>query len=740
MIGLVRRQFQRVHERESTRPDLGRGTRAAFAVTVPLVAYAAGWLPLNVTFVVFAAQSVAIVDVRGAYSLRLGLLLAMTVVLAAASTLGGAVSTSVVASVLGAALVAMGGGVWRHVTPDYGAPLAISSTLLFLISVNAPPAATFSEHHGLGALAGGLWGVFLQVANWPINPQHPLRRATSDSWVAVADLFASLALPDATARTERVREQENVLRTTLDHTYAALAAARATPLRTRLEEMNLAAARLATRVVALNTALESLLTTREGAAFSASLQPVLTSLTNTSRSIAIALVSRQPGHLALCEVRIQRLANLLRVIAEQELPPLITLHGGAQLRSILKQIEQHLPHVITGLRSTVDRAGEREAFSLELFDLDTWTLRPLASSINLNRRPDPALIRFTARLTVLMMAGVAAFKYLNLPNGYWLPLTIVIVLQPDYGSTRQRAAQRVGGTLAGSVFASLLLWLYLPFSALTAVLAVMIFGFGYFLKRQYAVAVFFITVAVVLLTETHGHVGVSFTVERLASTIAGGALALTAALFFWPVWERDRLRPILLKAIEANRAFLRLVATRLAEGGSYDDAAIAAKRHAEATNSAVFASLQRMMGDPRNQRHGLEQIAAFANGNQRITRAITVLSLQLVRNAPLRSSALEAGFQQLDRTFEDLPTQLSPQPLGTSAIVPTLALPNLLIPPQDASVDETARRENDVLVQQVRIATELRAMVLATRPSDDSSAMTLSATSEMEQTDRAAPA
>ena len=130
MIGALRDEFRQFVEREAARPDLSRGTRAAFAVAVPLALQSAGWLPLNITFVVFAAQSVAIVDVRGAYTLRLGVLLAMTAILVGASTLGGAVSTNLMASVLAAGFISICGGLWRHVMPDYGAPLAISSTLL----------------------------------------------------------------------------------------------------------------------------------------------------------------------------------------------------------------------------------------------------------------------------------------------------------------------------------------------------------------------------------------------------------------------------------------------------------------------------------------------------------------------------------------------------------------------------------------------------------------------------------
>src|SRR5690606_32421002 len=121
MIRFSRDALRRIRERESMRPDLGRATRLVFAVTVPLLLSTAGWLPWTITIVVFAAQHVATLDVRGAYTLRLGLLLAMTAILVGAATLGESISTSLIASVLGAALIAINSGVWRHLTPEYGA-------------------------------------------------------------------------------------------------------------------------------------------------------------------------------------------------------------------------------------------------------------------------------------------------------------------------------------------------------------------------------------------------------------------------------------------------------------------------------------------------------------------------------------------------------------------------------------------------------------------------------------------
>ena len=708
-------RLDRFAERESLQPDLGRAIRATVAFMVPLVLAATGWLPIEVSFVALAAQNIALVDVRGDYRLRLALLLAMTAVFFGAAALGTLASGNLFAAVAATAFMALCGGLWRHLSSDYGMSLSISSTLVFLLALNLPAGTAVIGSHAAAALIGGLWGVALQVANWPFRPQHPLRRTVSDSWLAVADLFEAMTPGESSGdagRAQKMQRLEAALRTTLDKSYAALASSRPGPLRQRLEALNLAAARLATRVVALNTALESLMTEPAFASLAPALQPVLAALTNTSRTVALAVVSRQPSHLATADVRLRRATNLLRVLQARGTAQIHVAAGMAQLVEILRQVEQQIPAIHDALRATVDRADERAAFSLELFDLHTLTLRPLASALNLSHRVDPALVRFVVRTAILTMFGVVVFKTCALPHGYWLPFTVVVVLQPDYGSTRQRVAQRTLGTLVGSILGSLLLWLHLPFAAIMTAAAATMFAFGYYVKRNYALGVFYVTLFIVLLTEAGGPVTVAFTVERLASTLAGGALALLAAMFFWPVWERDRFPPILAGALRANRDYLHLLGARLASGGSYDAEAIAAKRRAEATNSAVFSSLQRIVGDPKNRQEGIEKAAALANGNQRLTRTLSVLALHLTPGAPLRRPELDHFGKIADDALESL--AIAVERTAPVAVGPALTALENFSPSASAT---SVPQEQWVFAQLTRAGTELAAMLLVIQDS-----------------------
>lgn len=100
------------------------------------------------------------------------------------------------------------------------------------------------------------------------------------------------------------------------------------------------------------------------------------------------------------------------------------------------------------------------------------------------------LIRYTLRVALLLMMSVAAYKWFDIPHGYWIALTVLVVLQPDYGATRRKAGQRLAGTLAGSAFGSLLLWVKIPIGVLVLFASLAAFGFAYFFRSRYSFAVF----------------------------------------------------------------------------------------------------------------------------------------------------------------------------------------------------------------------------------------------------------
>jgi uncharacterized membrane protein YccC len=622
------------------KPDLARATRATAGIIVPLLLAETGQIPLHVIFAAIAAQNIAMADVRGSYSLRLAILSSGALLLGLAAALGSISSQHLWMALLVAAMMAIVAGGLRHLSADYGPPLAAPMVFLFLMASAARPGHEEVLSHMLSTWAGGALGIILQMALWPFRPQHPLRRITAECWQEAANLVGILTddcWSNATLKNDAVAAQQTRLRETLDRTLVTLNAAESKRMRllvARLKELHLVSARFATQALALDTAMETRGMNHGLAEAAGAFQPVFQSLENMARSVAITIVSRQPSHLTALDVRLRRLTNLLGAARTGVIARASSLPHGKHLVDILGQIERLVPGIKSAVRETIDRASERGAFSLELLDLHTWRLGSLQAALNLTPRIDRALMRFILRLGTLLVLSVFVYKWFAIPHGYWLGLTLVVVMQPDYGSTRQRVAERVLGTLLGSLLASGLLFLKLPHAVLLAAAALTAFLFALFLKRRYDVAVVFLTLMVVLLTETGGPGSWQLTLERLACTLAGGASALLAAHFFWPAWEKDRFQPLMSEALLASRDYIRLLCRRLREGTGRGPELIPAKRHLETANSEVFASLRRMYAEPKNQADILQDAAAMANGNVRLTRVLNLLLLHLANNPP----------------------------------------------------------------------------------------------------------
>ena len=143
-------------------------------------------------------------------------------------------------------------------------------------------------------------------------------------------------------------------------------------------------------------------------------------------------------------------------------------------------------------------------------------------------RSSPVL-RHAVRLATATAAGIAVARFADVPHGYWIPLTVVMVLRPETAHTYTRCVGRVGGNVIGIVVASALILLLHPTGLTAVVLAVVFLGLGYavsgfgYLALSAAVAA-----AIVFLIDIDGTAGTSAVGDRLLATLIGGGLAVLA--------------------------------------------------------------------------------------------------------------------------------------------------------------------------------------------------------------------
>ncbi len=115
-----------------------------------------------------------------------------------------------------------------------------------------------------------------------------------------------------------------------------------------------------------------------------------------------------------------------------------------------------------------------------------------------------------------------------------MPLTVAIVLKPDYGSVFARALQRGIGTVVGAVAGAVLLvlvhgtWLLIPLAVLAALLP-----FGR--SRNFGLLSTFLTPLVVVLVDLLSPAGWRLAEDRLIDTLIGCAIVLFIGFAPWPM-------------------------------------------------------------------------------------------------------------------------------------------------------------------------------------------------------------
>lgn len=155
------------------------------------------------------------------------------------------------------------------------------------------------------------------------------------------------------------------------------------------------------------------------------------------------------------------------------------------------------------------------------------SLRLLAS----RRNPDQG---YALRLACAAMGAVLASHLANLPNGYWAPMTAVMVLKPKLDETYSRGLQRVAGTLLGAGGATLVAAMLQPGPWALALLILAMAWASYALQRvNYAALSTAISAYVVFLLALVAMPEPEAASHRILATLVGSGIAVAVDLLGW---------------------------------------------------------------------------------------------------------------------------------------------------------------------------------------------------------------
>jgi len=270
-----------------------------------------------------------------------------------------------------------------------------------------------------------------------------------------------------------------------------------------------------------------------------------------------------------------------------------------------------------GSRGELRASAEETRLPKALRSSSAW------ATLRASLTPRSVAFRHAVRTAVCLSAALWISRQLNLPHGYWLPMTAVIVLRPDFAATFNFGLLRVVGTVLGLVLTTVLLhitpnepWTHL------ALMAVLCMAFRYLATAHYGIAVAALTGTVVILLSLGGVSSSAAVMDRVINTALGCGMALLAYVA-WPTWERGRARAALAVMLDAYANYLRALA-RPDEHNLRREMRSASRT----ARTNAQASIDRMRTEPATPPELLALARAlFANGNRLARTAMTLEAL-----------------------------------------------------------------------------------------------------------------
>jgi uncharacterized membrane protein YccC len=610
---------------ESERLQFPQGVRAALAISVPIGVGLAFHQLATAVIVALGAWFVLIADTGGAYRQKAIATLSATAGVACAVLSASILNVSPLTRIVGTFLW-VAAAAFIAVFGNSPSTVSFSTSMMFVITAALPHGRDLWLRCFL-CVVGGLWAACLSLALWPLHAFTPVIEAVGRFYEALAGLL------DA-GWTVELRETSDESAITdpfpnrFEATTAALENARKIWTAVRVGRAGVSArssqllaliengAQLSSIAVAVHQQMHLVRTHRKFSVVAKVIAHEKIELIRVTRTIA-ADVLRRGGHVDLRDLE-QAHGLLEEAIEELRSTKYQEIHDFSFLVHIAK-LSRTIRSMLDLLKTTADivanlRTG-RLTDSVQAANgppKERKSTRYLAI-LRSNLTFQSVTFRHAIRLGAAAAIATIVAEVLHLPRDYWVVLTVLVVLKPNFGGTIERVIQRIAGTIVGGVIA-LLIGIFIRDRSMlffcVALLAfisfsIRAFGFGFF--------TLVVTPLFMVLLDLANPGDWEVSLFRILDTFVGGVLALIGGYTLFPVWEREQLPLQLARTLLAVKEYFDKVA------GAYLGKSVApreierTKRHAALEVANATTSAQRLLSEPSHLRGEIEPTLSAVN-------------------------------------------------------------------------------------------------------------------------------
>lgn len=611
---------------------MGWGLRMAVSGTVPIVWGIATGRVAEAVWITLTAEAVSWVELKGSFTWRVRTLLAGAALAVLSAVLGSVTGDNLWLGCLCMFGVGFVATLLKNIG-DRASGLAICFYLLFIIC-NAYPTDSLADikQRTLLVMIGAAWPVLVGMAASAVMPvQEPFRRQIALIWRAISNLAESVSqsdsrkgfahkLADVYAKEVAVRAAIN---SSLDF-YGQMSdqASKKDNRSYQLVMQRKVASLVAVNVIAMGDEMEHISVHLLDKALRVKAAALFGALREATNRMSVFVLTMNPEEKLLTISQINRLRKLSALIKEYPMPR--DEKQAAAIARILHLTDRTIMLLESGIQRIDQMGGDTRVYRSYSHIKTSFVLKPkyLLRNIMVLFHFNTLTFKYALRSAIAVTIALFVYKWYHIDHGYWLPFTLMIIIQPYFGATFKRAFDRVVGTLLGAVAGSLLLYFQRGFYVQEAVLFFTFILMVYYVKKNYAVAAFFITLNLVLLFNIEESYSSMLMVTRALCTIGGALLAIAAGSFLLPTWDKKLVPGFLADAVAANYQYFLATFSGQGMSGNW----LRLKRTAESKNSNVFDSYNRYMHEPGQEKE--EGWYELITCNVRITRSLNNINTE----------------------------------------------------------------------------------------------------------------
>ncbi|MGI4976857.1 MAG: FUSC family protein [Janthinobacterium lividum] len=564
--------------------DISEGVRAALACAIVIIANEwIAWPPL--VYMALAANLTCFCDVGGPIRSRVPGLLIFTAVGAAIWSCFGMLRPLGIPVVVPLACVVIFCNAYARVYGLAAAAIGNVLTVVLVFALDVPLAPHKAGVIAAMFVAGGLWCTLLTLVIWRLYPARHARLAVAETWQMLAELALDLhalarrdgvALADweAHARGHRRAVRDAIERARVRVVELARGGGQVGPRAAQASVRLETADQLFGALIALSELLEHAPVLRAGA--DGMLAPLESLLLSVADDILHERDERGTGMDAA----------IARIVAAGQHEP--------ALRGIADAIGDRLRIM---LAVSGPQGGQRSGGTLgseAAVPLRARILGPIRD--NLSWRS--VMMRHAVRTAVISAPALVVTLSYETTFTHWLPYTVVLVMQPFFAATWQRALERIGGTVLGALLGGgLAMVAHTPLALAALMFPLCVVGFA---ARQvsYGAYIACLTPQIVVLVELvePGHSSLEVAAMRTLFTLVGGLIAVAGSVLLWPSWEPDRLPDEVVRTVLTHARY-----ARVALGDAGPAATGEARRAAGLASNNLEAAIGRALQEPRRR-------------------------------------------------------------------------------------------------------------------------------------------